>query len=224
MKKTLIALCALAIVGCSSTNTSNVGIEPSKVEALKETRLSTDFTRQGVRVTYTFSGEVEKVEAFGYAYVWRDDYRIAAEADAKDKLIKFLRGESVDSNRVTKVISKSIERNLDHTVNKFKTVDGTINTTDVDIEKQQDDEKTTAEDGTDKEENTKSNTATRKASVYSAQLITSTITVQSKGRLSGVIKDRGGVIDDGKVYQVVYLWSPKNQKAARTIVSIMDGK
>jgi hypothetical protein len=69
MKKTIVSLCVLALVGCSSTK--QVGIHPGDITPVKEQRLSTDFKREGVRVTYTFGGEVEKIEAFGYAEVWR---------------------------------------------------------------------------------------------------------------------------------------------------------
>lgn len=220
MKKSLLVLSLAAILatGCSSTKLA--GVNPGEVASVKDERLSTDFKREGVRVTYKFSGEVEKIEAFGYAPVWRGEYQIVAEADAKEKLVKFLRGETVDSTRMTRVIAKSIERSQDNTLNKFRTVDGTINVSDVDIEK----EESQANVNPSSEENSKSNTALRKASVNNARVVTSTITVTAKGRLSAVRKDRGGAIEDGKTYMAVYVWTPKDQNAARSITNMMDGR
>lgn len=218
MKKTIITLCVLALVGCSSTK-QLTGIDPGTIVPVKEQRLSTDFKREGVRVTYTFSGDVEKIESFGYAEVWRGQYQIVAEADAKDKLIKFLRGENVDTQRMTKVIAKSIERSQDNTLNKFKTVDGTINTSDVEMEREAAQAVKPNED-----ENSKENSALRKASINNAMQVVSTITVTSSGKLSAVYKERASVIEDGKTYVAIYVWTPKKQNTARTITNIMDGR
>lgn len=217
MKKTAILLCVLALVGCSTTK--QAGINPGDVAPVKEQRLSTDFKREGVRVTYTFGGEVEKIESFGYAAVWRGQYHIVAEADAKDKLIKFLRGENVDTQRMTKVIAKSIERSQDNTLNKFRSVDGTINTSDIEMDKEDAQAAKPNED-----ENSKENSALRKASINNAVQVVSTITVSSSGKLSAVYKERSGVVDDGKTYLAVYVWTPKQQNAARVITNIMDAR
>lgn len=221
MKKTALALAMIipmAITGCSSLSSNkSAGVDPGEVRAVKDTRLSTDFEREGVRVTYTLFGEVEKIEAFGYADVWRANFRHVAEADAKDKLIKFLRGETVSTTRMTRVIAKSIERSQDNTVNKFKTVDGTINFTEGDLER----EDSAANVG---EENSRKNTALRRNSVNNAQIVTSTITVSAQGRLTAVYKRSGDVVDDGKTYRVIYAWTPKSQKAARTITKEMDAR
>jgi hypothetical protein len=215
MKKLIIVAAIAALAGCSSTKLQNVRVEDVNV---KETRLATDFKRQGVRVHYTFGGDVEKVEAFGYAPVWRGEYRIAAEADAKDKLVKFLRGESVESTRMTRVIAKSIERSQDNSLNKFRTQDGKVTIADTDLEK----EDTEQADNDTGEENSKQNSALRKASINNARIVTSTIVVSARGRLSGVYKKEGYVQEDGKTYTAVYVWTPKNQEAARIVTTLMD--
>lgn len=222
MKKTAIALAlltAVAITGCSSfSSNKTAGVDPGEVRAVKDTRLSTDFEREGIRVTYTLFGEVEKIEAFGYADVWRANFRHVAEADAKDKLVKFLRGETVSTTRMTRVIARSIERSQDNTVNRFKTVDGTVNFSEQDLERED------AAPANNSEENSRKNTALRRDSVNNAMTVTSTITVAAKGRLSAVYKQSGGVTDDGKTYRAVYVWTPKEQRAARSITNQMDGK
>jgi hypothetical protein len=214
MKRTLIALTIVGLIaGCSSSK-YNLKAEDTNV---KEQRLSTDFKREGVRVTYSFMGDVEKIEAFGYASVWKGQYRIAAEADAKDKMIKFLRGETVDTQRMTRVIAKSIERSQDNMLNKTKTVDGTVNVVDTDLENEDMKQPQLSND-----ENSKTNTALRKAAINNAEIVTSTITVTARGKLTAVRKDRGFVSEDGKTYNAIYVWTPKDQQAARYITGLMD--
>ena len=217
MKKTIIALSLLAVfvTGCS---TSKSPIKTEDVD-VKEQRLATDFTRQGIRVTYSFTGDVEKIEAYGYAKVWRGNYRTVAEADAKDKLVKFLRGETVDSQKMTRVIAKSIERSQDNMLNKTRTIDGTIVIQDTDIENDSRSQPQASND-----ENSKENTALRKASVNNAQIVTTTVLVSSRGRLNAVYKEKGYSAEDGKTYVVVYAWTPKMQKTARAISTMMDAK
>jgi len=215
MKRTLIALAMVSIIaGCSSTK-QTVKLDDVNV---KEQRLATDFRREGIRVTYSFTGDVEKIEAFGYAPVWRGEYRVAAEADAKDKLVKFLRGETVDTQRMTRVIAKSIERSQDNMLNRTKTVDGAIVIADTDIELD------TTKPQASNDENSKENTALRKASINNARIVTSTIVVSAQGRLSGVYKEKGFVAEDGKTYNATYVWTPKMQQSARFISTMMDSK
>ena len=218
MKQTVLVLAVLTAVGLSAcSSTSAPGLNPGNVTAVKEQRLSTDFKEEGIRVTYTFTGEVEKVEAFGYAEVWRGQYQHVAEADAKDKLVKFLHGESVSTSRKTQVIAKSIDRAQDNTINKFKTIDGAINFTDTDLEKVE----SQANVVPSSDENSKSNTALRKASVNNAQIVTSTITISSKGILQGVYRERTESINDNKTFVAVYVWSPKGQKVANDVKKLM---
>lgn len=217
MKLIAVAVTALLAVGCSSTGTKVAGgVNPGEVESVKEQRLSTDFKREGIRITYTLGGKVEKVEAFGYAEVWKGQYREVAESDAKTKLTKFLYGELVDNQRRVQIISKAIERNQDNTINKFRTVDGTVNISDEDIEK--------AEASANPDENSKNNTAVRKASMNSAQRVSNTTTITTKGRLVGVVKDRGETLDEGKTYRASYVWTPDLQKASQSIVNQMNNK
>jgi len=219
MNKTALALmmvAALGLTACGITNKKTSGVDPGEVTALKDQALSTDFSREGIRITYTLLGDVKKIEAFGYAPVWRGNYEHVAEADAKDKLVKFLRGETVSTTRMTRAIARSIERSQDRSVNKFRTVDGVVNFTDQELESG-DVSGVAVGDG-----DTRDNTALRRASVNNAQIVTSTVTVTAKGRLEAVLKERGGVTDDGRTYQAVYAWTPRAQDAARSIREQMD--
>lgn len=199
MKRTAIAFIVVAaLAGCSTTK--NNGMDAN----VRDTRLATDFKREGIKVSYTWGGDVEKIEAYGYAPVWRGEYRIAAEADAKDKMVKFLRGESIDSNRMTRVIAKSMEKSQDNSSKNVQ--EGKITITEAEAEG-----------------NTGSvNSQVRDAAVENAHIVTQTITVSAQGRLNGVYKERGFVREDGKTYVAVYAWTPKMQDAARLISTQMD--
>ena len=77
MKKTALYLAlvtALGLTACSSTKVSDVGsgnaVPPGAQQAISEQRAASDFKREGVRVIYSFTGNLEAVEAVGYAPVW----------------------------------------------------------------------------------------------------------------------------------------------------------
>lgn len=228
MKRPNLALAvvvAVSLSACGSMNpfkSSEGVVNPSKVEAVKEqtVSLSTEFKREGVTVYYTLTGDVDRIESKGFAEVWRGNYEHVAEAEAKEKLVKFLRGETVTSTRKTQIIAKSIERAQDNTLNRFKQTQGSVDVATVaeDVEKEAGTEPQT------QEENSRSNTALRKASVNNAQIVTSTITVSSAGRLTAVRKISGTVVNGGKLYVGTYVWTPKDQAAARSIVRMMDGQ
>jgi hypothetical protein len=224
MKKiTLVAAAITAVVSSGCGTTSMFGSkapEPAPVTAVKETeiRLTTEFRREGVRVFYTLAGDVDRIEARGYAHAWQQQYEHVAELEAKEKMIKFLRGETVNSTRKTAVLARAIERAQDNTLNRFKTVDGALDTG-------ADDADLAAESGSNArnlDENSRNNTALRRASINNAQTVTSNITVTASGRLTAVSKKSGEMIDDGRTYMAIYVWTPRDQASARKISAVMD--
>jgi hypothetical protein len=221
MKQTTVAIAvigALALSACSSNPFSKSGVDAPETVALKNQTLtlSTEFKGEGVKVYYTLLGNVDRVEAIGFAPVWQSQYEHIAELEAKDKLIKFLRGESVTTARKTEVIGKSIERAQDSQLNRFKNTPGAVDFVAEDLEAEKNVKP-------NPDENSRTNTALRKASINIAQTATSTITVNASGKLLAVAKKEAKVINDGKTYAAVYVWSPKAQEAVRSITSMMDG-
>jgi hypothetical protein len=76
MKKTALYLAlvmAMGLTACSSTKVSDVGsgtaVPPGTQQAISEQRAASDFKREGVRMIYSFTGNLEAVEAVGYAPV-----------------------------------------------------------------------------------------------------------------------------------------------------------
>jgi len=195
MKKTVIALSLLAaigVTGCSTTKDAGVKAPVESTTAIKDTRIT---------------GKLEKIEVFGVAPAWKGNYTILAEADAMDKLVKFVHGKDVSSQRRVKVISRSIERAADSTLNKFQSNDSTVAFKASDLESE-------APANNDGEFNTKTNTAKRNASVVDQTLINTVTNITARGRLTGVRKARDMKVDDGKTYVAVYEWSENQQATA----------
>lgn len=231
MKALSLAITISGVVGLSACGAlkfgnDKPGVTPETVVAVKDevVELSTEFKREGVQVFYTLTGAVDRVEAKGFADVWQQRYEHVAELEAKEKMVKFLRGESVSSTRKTQVIAKAIERAQDNTINRFKKLDGTsvLSTTAEELEATPENKST--ESNNNKEENARDNTALRKASINNAQTVTSNITVTSAGRLSAVRKAKGEIVNEGKTYVGTYVWTPRDQEAARSIIRMMDAK
>jgi hypothetical protein len=210
MKKTVIALSLLAaigVTGCSTTKDAGVKAPVESTTAIKDTRIVTEFADEGVKLHYTFTGKLEKIEVFGVAPAWKGNYTILAEADAMDKLVKFVHGKDVSSQRRVKVISRSIERAADSTLNKFQSNDSTVAFKASDLESE-------APANNDGEFTTKTNTAKRNASVVDQTLVDTVTNITARGRLTGVRKARDMKVDDGKTYVAVYEWSENQQATA----------
>ena len=218
MKKTLIALSALAALGlgaCSSTsNTAANGggslASPTDARvAVKDTTISTDFTDQGIKIYYSMFGNLEKIEVTGYAPVWKGNYTVVAEADAMDKLVKFVHGKNVSSSRRVQVIANVLDHARDDTLNSFKTADGNIAITDTQAAN------LPADTGIDKEQ--RENTARRIADRMDRTIVNTVNTITSSGRLTAVYKVRDSVSSDGRTYFATYTWSEKDQKTAEYV-------
>lgn len=198
MKKTAIALMLVSTVGltgCFSTGSSgkNGLISADNNTAVKEQRLTTEFVDEGIKIHYTFFGNVEKIEVFGQAPVWKGNHDIIAEADARVKLVKFLHGENVTNDRRIKIIGRAIENARDNGVTTSTSRDLEASGPSADV------------------------TAHRQASRVDNTLVTTLTTITSQGRLIGVRKVKDYTVDGGKTYVAVYEWSEKQQGTADEI-------
>ena len=211
----------LLLVGCNTTTTlpsiDSTKSVPQANTTEQSQNLSTEFRREGVMVFYKSSGQVDRVVAKGYAPVWQQQYEHVAELEAKEKLVKYLRGESVSSTRKTAVIAKSIERARDANSNKTTTSDGTIATVAEDLESD-------TSSNSKQEQNSTAASQARSTAINNAQRVTSTLTVTAIGRLSAVRKINGEIIENGKTYVGTYYWSPTDKDSANSITRMMDSK
>jgi hypothetical protein len=213
MLKRIICIGLISILpACSTTESS----KSNASGAVKEQRLSTDFTDEGIKITYTFTGKLESIEVYGQAEAWRGNVEAIAEADAMAKLTKFVNGQNVSTERRIKIIGKSIEDARDNKLDKFKSQDGTINVTDKQIEYEPMVEKS--------QQSSQDNSTLRNAKAINETIVTTVTNMTSKGRLTGVRKIRDFQRNEGKVYVAVYVWSDKDQATSDYIRNRMQGK
>jgi hypothetical protein len=201
------------MMACSTTESS----KSNTSGAVKEQRLSTDFTDEGIKITYTFTGKLESIEVFGQAEAWRGNVEAIAEADAMAKLTKFVYGKDVSTSRRVQVIGRSLEAAKDNKLTAYSNKEGDIEITDKQIEGLPPIGGSSAKTDT-------SSTAERQATALNTTIVTTITDITSKGRLVGVRKVRDFQRNDGKVYVAVYVWSEKNQAASEYIKKRMQNK
>ena len=211
MKKTALAMSVAAMItltGCSSLGFGNKqqALSPSSDSqtAVKDGTISTEFKDQGIKLFYTFTGNLDRIEVYGLAPAWKGNVDVLAEADAMDKLVKFVHGQTVSTDRRVKIMAKSLDKARDNTLNRFKSNDDNLNF----------DSKELENSGS---ENISNNTSRRIADRVENTLVNTVTTITAKGRLTGVRKVRDSVVQDGKMYVAVYQWSEKDQATSEFV-------
>lgn len=209
MKKTALAMSMAAMItltGCGSFGSKQQALSPStdSQTAVKDGTISTEFKDEGIKLFYTFTGNLDRIEVYGLAPAWKGNVDVLAEADAMDKLVKFVHGQTVNTDRRVKIMAKSLDKARDNTLNRFKSNDDNLNF----------DSKELENSGS---ENTSNNTSRRIADRVENTLVTTVTTITAKGRLTGVRKVRDSVVQDGKLYVAVYQWSEKDQATSEFI-------
>ena len=230
MKQTVLGLAVLTALGlsaCSSTKVSNMSpgtaLPTGTQQAISEQRLENDFKREGVKIIYTLSGEVDVIETTGYAPVWgnsqnaaREAFRVA-ELEAKKSLNDFINRETVASSKSVTMISKNIEQARDNKTNKFAT-----NKNRDQVAAIATDEEAEAQAKADGEVNKEENTAVRNDALRIASQVRTTITVNNRGILGGLYLVEGTVINDGKNVRVVYRWDRKSHAVRPVLRNLMS--
>jgi hypothetical protein len=200
--KLILTAAAISMAGCSSSVKLNDPVP------IKDTKLATNFTDEGVKIFYTFTGRLERIEVYGHADAWKGNVETLAEADALAKLVKFVYGNDVSTNRKVSIIGKAIE-NAEDTTNT-----DTITSDSKELESEL----------KNKPNNSNSTNAKRTAKVVN-ETITDTVTsMKSQGKLVGVRKAKDYQKDNGKTYVAVYVWSEKDQAISENIRTRMMGK
>ena len=217
-----VAAAVVVMSGCGSTKSTQITPGPSATTAISEQRLATsDFKRLGVRITYTLTGELDSIEATGYAPVWgnsqnaaREAFRVA-ELEAKKSLNDFINKESIKSTTSVRTISQNLERAQDNKTNNFAS------------NRSGDTDRLVAlDEEVDKSSNTETtreeNTAVRKDALNIASRLDTTITTQNRGILGGLYLVEGRVINDGKTVQTVYRWDRKSNAQRVQLRNLMS--
>jgi hypothetical protein len=220
---TAVALAAvLSITGCGNNPLKpGGGAEPgaSATTAISEQVAVNDFTRIGVRIKYKLlTGDLESIEATGYAPVWgnsasavRESFRVA-ELEAKKSLNDFINRENITSSTSVKMISHNLEQATDNKKNNF--VSNIVKSTDEFAEVE------TAVNP-NRVNNTDTNTAVRNDALKIASTVNNTITVKASGILGGLYLVEGKVINGGKTVMTTYRWDAKSNAVRPTVRSAM---
>jgi hypothetical protein len=217
MKKIFIAVAvAAALSACGSApktpDTPYVApymAQPSDAQtAVKDAVISTEFTDQGVKLFYTSSGKLEKIQVYGLAPAWKGNVDVIAEADAKAKLVKFVHGEQVSTAKRVQIIAKSIDRAKDNTANKFKSTEEPAEFKADELE---------AVESNARESRSEENLSRRIAARLETTLVNTTTSIRSAGRLTGFRKVGDQVINDGKTYVAIYQWSERDQATSEFV-------
>jgi hypothetical protein len=227
---TAIATAVITITGCSSTgNNANVAsgaqIEPGarSGQAIAEQRLATsDFKRQGVKVIYSLTGDIQAIEVVGHAPVWggsqnaaREAYRVA-ELEAKKSLNDFINKETITSNVSVRMISENLEHASDQKTNSFGTnrarQTGSTGTADDLVAV---DDQVAKQAATGQEENT----AQRNDALKIAQKVNTTITNSNRGIIGGLYLVEGKVIKNGQAVEVTMRWDKKHNQTRTQVVT-----
>jgi hypothetical protein len=215
----IVAMAAgmLAVTGCSTTGTNisrGDSIDPgsSAGTAIADQRLaSSEFKRQGVRVIYSLTGNIEAIEVTGYAAVWgnsmnaaRESYRVA-ELEAKKSLSDFINKETISSTTSVRMISNNLEQAQDNNTNRFAS------------------NRTPGLDAVDTDPATanQENTAVRNNAVRIASQLNTTITTQNRGIIGGLYLKEGTVIDGGRSVKVVMRWDRKHNASRLQVRNLM---
>lgn len=208
---------ALILSACSSvTNPSAIKAQQvsqfSEASSIKDAKISLDFTDEGVKIFYSSFGGLERIEVYGQAPAWKGNHTVLAEADAMDKLVKFVYGQSVSSNKKVEIMSKAIDMAKDEALAASQSVDGSIVLT----EKQVQSSLLPAAPSSLKDAKNK-----RIAETIDQTMINTVNTMSSQGRLTAVRKIRDELSGDGKLYVAVYQWSKQDQASASYVRSLM---
>jgi len=178
-------------------------------EKIKDQKLSTDFTDEGVKIFYTFTGQLDRIEVNGQADAWKGNVEILAEADALSKLAKFIYGANITSERRVKIIARAIQDASDSRQEPLNENTITKNAKDLEFEL-----------------NTNPSTSSqtqRTAKTIDATIIQTITLITAKGKLTGVRKIRDGQSNSGRVYVAVYQWSNQDQAISDSVKTRMQG-
>lgn len=221
-----LSLILSLLVGCSANK--NQKLSDSVGGEIKDRRLATDFTDEGIKITYTLTGDVKILEVSGQAEVWKTNVAALAETDAMSKLTKYIYGKDVVVTQRVQVIGKSIEKFNDNIIKSVYKGDEVPTFTDKQIENEITQErKVKINIPNSAAEDLKNQDLTRyqrEAKVVNDNTVETMTKISSGGKLQGVRKIRDYVKDDGKTYVAVYVWSDKDIETINYIKQRMLSK
>jgi len=128
MKKMMLALAvggSVVLSGCSTfqsaTTLDEKVTEAAATEApIKEKTISSEWRDEGIKLTYTMSGELKEIEVEAQIPVYVASYKVVAESEARRRLVEFVHGVDVKSESRIEVIGNTMDKAND----RASTTDG----------------------------------------------------------------------------------------------------
>ena len=227
LKGILVLLGFSLIAGCTSTHkegtipaakTENPTMSNAPDARASETRAALDYKRLGLRLIHSPTGQIEALEATGYAPILslsqsaiREAYRVA-ELEAKKSVNDFINDETITSGVTVTMISRNIDKSIDKRDTANLERDDTVEAL------------TTDEEVDSPLANTKGTSSTdlkRSDAVKIATELKTTITLNNKGILSGLYLVSSEIVDDGKNVRATYRWDRQGNQAKRQLRDVM---
>ena len=225
MKRAFITILLASTILTACSSAKNTGFEQAQGNqvAVMDQKITTEYSDKGIILHYTLFGKLESIEVYGVAAAWKSNPEILAEADAKEKLVKFVFGEQVDSDRNVKILAKSLEKARDNAVNNITTgITGTDNSfMSSQLEAELLKEEATQGRTNIADDKDKDNTSRRVAERLDDTITEALTRITAGGRLVGVRKVGDQILDNGRLYVAKYVWSEDDAKAAGGIRKIM---
>ena len=210
-----VAVAATIVSGCSSFGTNSVTTvsQPSENSVAVKDKTVGLVNDEGVKIVYTLLGNIKRIEVYGVAPAWKGNVEILAEADAKERLVKYLYDEQVDTRRSVEVIARTLDKARDNALNAIGDAELTFDAEEIEAEVDQD--IAYAKKGRE------DNTSRRIAQRVEETKISAITKITAGGTLRGVRKVGYEIRDDGKTYVAKYEWSPRAQETANEVRRLM---
>lgn len=216
-RTTLLVCTLLALGGCASHGPTGSEKSLNNSQPVSEQRLANDFKRQGVKVIYKTFGELEAIEATGYAAVWGNSANAAKEAfrvaelEAKKSLNDFINNESIRSTTSVSMISRNLEKARDG--RETKTTANRPSSEPIVSSDEEFTKKTV--------DSHESNSVARNDALQIASRVSTEITTRNQGILGGLRLIESEVVNDGREVRVVLRWDQKNEEARKHVRKLM---
>lgn len=196
----------LLLIGCSSYDKSVF----QNTESIKDKTLSSDFKDEGIKITYSITGNLKSIEVYGQADAWKDNVQILAEADAMSKLVKFIYGNDVTVNERITQIGNAID-SVDERFSRNNSKENKLE----DLSNKNNDLKNI-------NKNNQENDHLKKAKVINETSINTVTNLISSGKLIGFRKNNSYLENQGKRYVAVYIWDQDGMQSSKFLKDQMN--
>ena len=196
----------LLLIGCSSYDKSVF----QNTESIKDKTLSSDFKDEGIKITYSITGNLKSIEVYGQADAWKDNVKILAEADAMSKLVKFIYGNDVTVNERITQIGNAMD-SVDERFSRNNSKENKLE----DLSNKNNDLKNI-------NKNNQENDHLKKAKVINETSINTVTNLISSGKLIGFRKNNSYLENQGKRYVAVYIWDQDGMQSSKFLKDQMN--